>query len=96
MPDVSMGGFDLGRSDDFAAWGIAWREAGITRLYGRAYTCSERPEHLQTGQIAEFIREGYLIEHPGDVVDYLAIADDVEKAHKEFNVQKMGYGRSVW
>lgn len=94
MPPLSVGGFDVGRSDDFAAWSIAWREGNVIRLYGKAYTSKDRPEHLQTAQIADWVRDGCLVEHPGNQVDFASIADDIEKAHQEFNVQKWAMDES--
>jgi len=93
-PSVSMGGFDIGRSDDFAAWAVAWNEGDTVRLAGRAYTCKERPDHLQTLQIATWVREGLLIEHPGNQIDFEAIANDIVKAHEEWNVQKWAMDES--
>jgi phage terminase large subunit-like protein len=86
MPAFSMGAFDVGRTDDFAAWAIAWQDGEGVRLRAQAYTCAERPEHLQTHQIATWVRDGHLIEHPGSQVDFSALADDIERAHREYGV----------
>jgi len=79
-PKESYGAFDLGRSDDFAAWAILWRDEESIKFKVRSYTCAERPEHLDTTEVAGWIKEGYLVEHPGNQVDFRAIRQDIIEA----------------
>lgn len=85
----AIGAFDLGRSDDFAAWAIVWRDGENIRFVTRSYTCSERPKHLRTVEIQNWVRHGFLVEHPGSQLDFLSIENDIIAAHEE-------YGATSW
>lgn len=81
------GAFDLGRSDDFAAWAVVWHDADdVIRFKTQSYTCADRPDYVRTAQIGKWIKDGYLIEHPGSQVDFAVIEDDIIAAHKRFGV----------
>lgn len=71
----AFGGIDLGRTNDFAAWAVVWKANDRYRCIGNTYTCADRPKHLQRHDIAEWVRNGDLIEHSGDSVQL----DDVER-----------------
>lgn len=91
LPDLSMGGFDMGRSDDFSAWAVVWREDDVYRLVAKAYTCKERRDYLRTPQIQGWIDKGYLVEHPGSSVDFAAFQEDIIEVHNRYNVQKWAF-----
>lgn len=90
------GAFDLGRSDDFAAW------AGVfpslveelddfqqpIRTYDfitRSYTCEARAETLPKALFEEWIDSGSLIVHPGDQIDFDEIERDIIEFTAEYN-----------
>ena len=85
------GAFDLGRSDDFAAWALLWNEGDFIKFKVRSYTCKERPESLQTTEIQSFIDAGHLIEHPGNQVDFDVIKDEMIAASREHDVIKWAF-----
>ena len=90
-PSDSFGAFDLGRSDDFAAWCVLWEEAGIVKFKVRSYTCADRPDALKRGDISRWISEGYLVEHPGNQVDFDAIRADIIAAHRDYGVSQWAF-----
>jgi phage terminase large subunit-like protein len=70
----AFGGIDAGRTDDFAAWAVCWKVEDRYRVIGQSYTCEERPKHLLTAQISEWISTGELTEHSGNSLSF----DDFE------------------
>jgi phage terminase large subunit-like protein len=91
MPAESRGGFDLGRSDDFASWAIAWMDDEILRLVSRSYTCSERRQELKTLDFSRWIASGQLVEHPGSQVDFREILSDIIEAHAKYRVKAWSF-----
>lgn len=78
------GGFDLGRSNDFAGAGIMARfdetdddghQFMRVEVRGRAWTCEDRHEDVQTNQIGRWIEEGLLSECNGDQVSFGDVED---------------------
>lgn len=90
-PAESYGAFDLGRSDDFAAWAILWEDGEEIKFKVRSYTCSERPEALKTVDVAEWIKQGFLIEHTGNQVDFEAVRADMLEATEQNGVISWAY-----
>lgn len=90
-PQSSFAAFDLGRSDDFSAWSVVWKDGERVRISSRSYTCKGRPEHLRTTQIQTWIEQGWLIEHPGDQVDFERVAADMLDVHRDYHVQQWAY-----
>ncbi len=81
--DAVFGAIDLGRSDDFAAIGLVAQFEEEIHLRGESYTCQERCKELLTADVAAWIREGFLIEHKGNQVDFTAIEDRVVELSRD-------------
>lgn len=94
QPDRVHGGFDLARSKDFAAWAIVRRCGELFEVITRSYTCRERTTDMQVPFIAEWIRAGYLVEHPGDVIDYDEFERDLLEATRVYGVQTWAFDRT--
>lgn len=90
----AVGAWDIGRSSDFAAWAIVWMEDETIKLFGRSYTCADRPKSLQTAQIRKWVADGNLIECPGDQVDFRLVQNDIVAAHAEYGVRKWAFDPS--
>jgi phage terminase large subunit-like protein len=87
----TFGGIDLGRSDDFAAWAVVWKDEENIRCITRSYTPADRPEHLRTAQIANWVKSGHLVQHPGSQVDFQAVEDDIAEAHAIYGVSSWAF-----
>ena len=80
-PNSWFGGFDLGRSDDFAAIARVGKVGDddapgyVARVL--TYTCQDRRKELQTAEVQTWIDEGWLVEHPGNQIDLGAIEEDI-------------------
>lgn len=96
------GAFDLGRSDDFASWGLAFpslveeldEDSDPIRTYdilSRSYTCEARAEFLQKPFVQEWIERGELVVHPGDQVDFDEIERDLRELSDKYNVISWGF-----
>ena len=85
------GAFDLGRSDDFAAWAVVWRDDDLIRFITRSYTCADRAKHLRTAQVANWVRHGFLVEHPGSQVDFQMVEADILAAHEKYSVRSWAF-----
>jgi phage terminase large subunit-like protein len=85
------GAFDLGRSDDFAAWAIVWQADDLIRFVTRSYTCADRPKHLRTTEIANWVKHGFLVEHPGSQVDFQLVEADILAAHEQYGVRSWAF-----
>lgn len=85
-PGSSVGAFDLGRSDDFSAWAVVWQHEDTYYVRHQAYTCEGRPEMLRTTEIASWIKQGFLTEHPGDQVDQTMIMQDILDATEDYDI----------
>lgn len=82
--DKVHGGFDLGRSNDFAGACMmaAFTETDdngeeFTRYEARiaAWTCRDRHEDIQTEQVRQWVRDGLLFECGGNQINYTDIED---------------------
>ena len=89
-----VGAWDIGRSDDFAAWALVWVEDDVIKLWGKSYTCGGRRKALQTAQIRKWVEDGELIECPGDQVDFTLVQNDIIQVHNEFKVTKWAFDPS--
>jgi phage terminase large subunit-like protein len=78
------GGFDLGRSNDMAGAAIVAQfncvddngdEFVRYEVQSAAWTCRERAEEVDTPQVAEWIREGYLNECSGNQIYFQDVED---------------------
>lgn len=101
MSDNVHGAFDLGRSNDFAAWAVCIpSEIGtddngmpVCRydFIGKTYTCAERPEKLKTAEMQRWIDAGHLIEHPGNAVDFNQFQRDLLEATERYDVKTWAF-----
>ncbi len=77
----SYGGFDLGRSDDFAAIAVVTpRQIDDRTVYevrAKSYTSEERPSGNYDALIAQWVKNGHLEQHSGNQVDFSAIEEDI-------------------
>lgn len=95
MTGRCFGGFDLGQIEDFSAWAIVSKtDDDKYELIARTYTCAGRPKALRTAQVADWIRRGYLIEHPGDTVDLTQVKSDIVTASSKYRVEQWAFDRS--
>lgn len=99
------GAFDLGRSDDFSAWALVFptivdeldAEKMPIRTYdilSRSYTCEARAETLMTEQMERWIKDGRLIVHPGDQVDFDQIERDIVEISGKYQVISWGFDQT--
>ena len=99
---VARGGFDLGRSDDFAAWAVALSsesdsfgegepESCAWDFVSKSYTCEARAEELESDQFKRWIDSGALVVHSGDQVDFDLIERDIVEAHHKYGVTTWAY-----
>jgi phage terminase large subunit-like protein len=71
--DLAFGAIDLGRSDDWASVAIVSQAGDEIRVWAESYTSEERSRELETAEVSAWIAGGWLIEHPGNAVDFDAI-----------------------
>ena len=92
------GGFDLGRSDDFAAVArcTPFELDGETNYYlrCRSYAAADRPKSQFATLTERWIEEGQLIEHWGNQLDFRAIYDDLIHIHNEESVAEWWYDQT--
>jgi len=88
--ESSHGGIDFGRSDDFSSWAVVVPKDPY-QIISRSYTCSERPKHLRTAQVAEWISSGWLVEHPGNSVDFMAMYRDLCDIRTQYGVKTWAF-----
>ena len=98
---AGRGGFDLGRSDDWASWAtmhpiyVEETDSPFFRyeLRYRAYTCEGRPEAMHTDRIQRWIDDPDipLDEHSGDQVDFGQIERDILEATDVWNVSSWAF-----
>ncbi len=81
--ELAYGAIDLGRSDDFAALAIVSASGEWINVWAESYTCAQRSKELSTAEVSAWVRNGHLIEHPGNQVDFTAIEERVVELTKE-------------
>jgi len=91
MKGECFGGIDLARTQDFAAWAVVSVDGDSYEIMTRTYTCENREKVLKTPQVAEWIRNGHLIEHPGKEVNLGVFEQDVLAATKQYGVNEWAY-----
>jgi phage terminase large subunit-like protein len=86
-----VGGFDVGRNDDFAAWALAWLDdEDKLCLYSHSYTCEQRAKPLASATQL-FIESGELSVHPGNQVDFSIFEADIAEASLNHNVFRWSF-----
>ncbi len=88
--ESSHGGIDFGRSDDFSSWAVVVPKDPY-KIISRSYTCRERPKYLRTAQVDEWIEQGWLIEHPGNSVDFAAMFRDLCDVRTQYGVKSWAF-----
>ena len=94
------GGFDLGRSNDFASIAALLmrplvdddgKEVTQYLIKSRSFTCKDRHHDVQTNQIQRWVQDGYLTEHPGDAVDFNEIQRLIVEFSTEHTIRTWAY-----
>lgn len=93
----AFGGLDLASSTDIAAlcWTFPDDEGGYDAVW-RFWIPADRLADLDRrtgGNAARWVREGWLTTTEGDVIDYRAILDRIDKDAQAFDVQEIAYDR---
>jgi len=88
---VGFGGFDLARSNDFAAFAAVFPIGEEIHLIGQAFTCEGRDDALMTPQIAAWIKSGSLICYEGDGIDYPDIERRIAAFSKRYSIRSWAY-----
>lgn len=92
-----FGGLDLASSVDIAA--LAWDfpfEDGTHKGLWRFFTPQENVADLDKrtgGQASVWVRDGYLIATEGDVIDYKAIIEQIDRDAQTFDCEEIAYDR---
>ena len=86
-------GLDLAQKKDFAALALAWEDEGsgkwgvCTRLYLNDLAIQESGN----AHLAGWARQGYVVVTDGDLTDFDAVADDMRKYCRRFDVQEIAF-----
>jgi phage terminase large subunit-like protein len=89
-------GVDLAEVRDLASMVAVFRpEPGIYAFIGRHYLNEATAEASPIAALPGWVRQGHLIETPGNVTDYLRIEDDLIAWCELLNVQKICFDRAL-
>ena len=97
------GGIDLGRANDFASVAMVFpfhevdddnqpfiRYEAITKTW----TVEDRLPEMSKPFIEKWIRDGHLIEHRGNAVDFMMIEDAIMEWHRDYVIGDWAYDRT--
>jgi phage terminase large subunit-like protein len=96
-PGTAYGGFDLGRSDDWASIAILAKIDGDTiddavwQLMVRTWVASEGSIDLLQHPFRQWVSEGLITVCDGDAVDFAEIEAQIVSDDAEFNVEQWRY-----
>ncbi len=94
------GGFDLGRSDDFAAVGLVVPfddlddEGEPCKKYeisGRSFTCQDRSDDLLEYQMQEWVDQDMITVHPGGAVEIGMVGEYIKECSERYDVHNWCY-----
>lgn len=92
-------GIDLSAISDLTAWCVgveSWQKNVELELLWRFYIPADRVEHLERHlqvPLRKWIREGFITETEGNVIDYTAVKIDAVADCEYFDVQRVSYDR---
>ena len=96
-PGTAYGGFDLGRTDDWAASAVLARVGGETlddaewQLLVRTWVCSDGDVDLLQHPFRQWVSEGLITVCEGDAVDYNEIEQQIAEDDVAYGVEQWRY-----
>lgn len=85
------GGFDLARSNDFAAVSLVWPHGGDYVVKSWAWTVAERTEKLQTAEFLKLLTLPNLIVHEGDEIEFADIRKKIAELNETYHVAQWSF-----
>jgi len=96
-PDQAYGGFDLGRTDDWAAAAVIAKVDETTdgdpvwQLRAQSWCCVNGSVDLKTHPFREWVSTGLISVCSGDAVDFARVEEWIVDANESLNVQQWNY-----
>jgi phage terminase large subunit-like protein len=96
-------GIDLGRSNDFAAIAVVFPFHEMDddgqpfiryECMTKTWTVRERPADLQIPMLARWVDAGYLLESPGDAVDFMDVEAAILEWHRQYSIRTWAYDKT--
>lgn len=85
------GGLDLASKLDIASRGELFVREGHFYWFDRHYLPEETIETSTNSQYEGWARDGFLIETPGNVIDYDWIEDDIRESASKYTIEQYGF-----
>lgn len=90
------GGLDIAQTRDIASFRLVWLVEGVLYTYGFRYVpqdCVALRSERGTVPYQKWVKEGFLIETDGNIIDTKRIQADIIECHKRFKLQQVAYDR---
>lgn len=97
------GGIDLGRMNDFAATAMVFPFNEVDddgqsfiryESMSKVWTVEERTPEMSKPFIEQWIRDGHLIEHRGNAVDFMLVEESILEWHRDYIIGDWAYDKT--
>lgn len=97
------GGIDLGRMNDFAATAMVFPFIEVDddgqsfiryESMSKVWTVEERTPEMSKPFIEQWIRDGHLIEHRGNAVDFMLVEESILEWHRDYIIGDWAYDKT--